>query len=248
MLDRGKVRDFAPGEGIAAGAQAAAHDDGAWLDIPIPGSVHQTLIAAGRIPDPFYDQNETACAWMEEREWWFRVPFEAPAAALRTGERQRLVFHGLDTFATIWLDGEEIGRHQNMFRPAIIDVSDRLIPGKSHLLALCFDPPLAHVAGKTLSTWGRNVERTVMRKAQFGYGWDWGPRLPTIGFWRPVELRRERAASLAGIHFSTVDLSRDHDRALVAIRIEADRFADDRSAPGEDHTHLTRRRPTSPTT
>ena len=33
-----------------------------------------------------------------------------------------------------------------------------------------------------------------MRKAQYGFGWDWGPRLPTIGIWRPVELRRERVA------------------------------------------------------
>src|SRR5829696_5051936 len=125
MLDRGKVRDFAPGEGVAFGAATAAFDDGDWLHIPIPGSVHQTLIAAGRIPDPFYDQNETACAWMEEREWWSRVPFDAPDEGLQAGERLRLIFNGLDTYATIWLDGQELGRHQNMFRPAEFDVTDR---------------------------------------------------------------------------------------------------------------------------
>ncbi|BCL83762.1 hypothetical protein ccbrp13_62270 [Ktedonobacteria bacterium brp13] len=28
--------------------------------------------------------------------------------------------------------------------------------------------------------------RTLMRKAQFGYGWDFGPDLPTVGMWHPV--------------------------------------------------------------
>src|SRR5262249_2772443 len=125
----------------------------------------------------------------------------------------------------VWLDGQELGRHENMFRPAVFDVTERLTPGKTHQLALCFDPPLAHVAGKTVSDWGRNPERTVMRKAQFGYGWDWGPRLPTIGIWRPGELKRERKAALVGVHFSTVDLAPGRDRAVVAVRVEAERFA-----------------------
>src|SRR5262245_34633990 len=98
MLDRARVRDFAPGAGLVAGAHTAAYDDGDWLEIAVPGSLHRTLIAASRIPDPFYDQNETACAWMEECEWWFRLGFDAPAEAPRPDERWRLVFHGLDTF------------------------------------------------------------------------------------------------------------------------------------------------------
>ena len=66
-----------------------------------------------------------------------------------------------------------------------------------------------------------------MRKAQFGFGWDWGPRLPTIGIWRPVELRRERGAALRGVHFYTleIDLAADVPRAVVAVRVEVERFA-----------------------
>jgi beta-mannosidase len=81
------------------------------------------------------------------------------------------------------------------------------------------------IAGKTLSAWGRTPERTAMRKAQFGYGWDWGPRLPTIGMWRPVELRQRRRAALVGVHFFTLDVSSSGDRAAVAVRVEAERFA-----------------------
>ncbi len=220
-----KLHDFAPGDGVRAAAHLPEHADHAWLDIAVPGDVHRTLIAAGCIPDPFYDRNETACAWMEDREWWYRVHFEVPPEALAPDERQQLVFEGLDTFATIYLNGAELGEHHNMFRPAVFDVSTRLKRGVQNTLAVRFDPPLLHIAGKPLSEWGRNPERTAMRKAQFGYGWDWGPRLPTIGLWRPVELRRQHRAALVGVQFATLDLSAGGSRAAVAVRIEAERFA-----------------------
>ena len=63
---------------------------------------------------------------MEEREWWYRLTFNAPAEAAAAGERLQLVFEGLDTFATVYLNGEEIGEHHNMFRPAAFDVTGRL--------------------------------------------------------------------------------------------------------------------------
>src|SRR5262249_35585032 len=78
---------------------------------------------------------------------------------------------------------------------------------------------------KSLSTWGRNPERTPMRKAQFGYGWDWGPRLPTIGIWRPVRMERQQRAALAGVHAWTVDITPDRRRAAIAVHVEVERFA-----------------------
>ena len=83
MFELWKLQDFAPGEGAAAGAAGETYDDGAWIAVPVPGDVHRALIAAGRIEDPFYDRNEEHCAWMEEREWWYRlrvVPREEPLA------------------------------------------------------------------------------------------------------------------------------------------------------------------------
>lgn len=225
MFTRWKLADFASGAGLAAGAHAPAFDDQNWLPTTVPGDVHTTLIAAGRIDDPFYDRNEAGCAWMETREWWYRTSFDGPDAA-QPGERLRLIFHGLDTFVTIWLNGEELGRHQNMFRPAVFDVTAHLRAGAPNTLALCFDPPLDHVGDAELEHWGDKPEpRILMRKAQFGYGWDWGPRLPTIGIWRPVELRRERCAVLSGVQAFTLDLDMLHASAMLAVRVEAECFA-----------------------
>jgi beta-mannosidase len=202
------VRDFTPGAGNAAGAHLPTFvADDNWIAIPVPGDVHRALIDAGRIPDPFYDRNETACAWMEEREWWYRVHFDVPATLVGDEVRQELEFHGLDTFATIYLNGDVLGEHHNMFRPVVFDDTRRQQRGARNTLAVRFDPPLQRIVGKTQSAWGRNPERTPMRKAQFGYGWDWGPRLPTIGIWRPVELRTQHRAALTGVHFRTLHIA-----------------------------------------
>ena len=222
MFDLWKLGDFAPGEGLAAGAFKRDFDDAGWPDVAAPGDVHRTLIDAARIEDPFYDRNESKCGWIEDREWWYRLAFDGPEEPPGPDERLRLVFHGLDTFATVWLNGEKIGRHGNMFREAVFDVTGTLRTGRTNTLALCFHRPLDNAVAGPDEQWGRNPERVGMRKAQFGYGWDWGPRLPTVGIWRPVELRRERRAAIRGVHAYTLELSPDHQRALLAVKIEAE--------------------------
>ena len=88
--------------------------------------------------------------------------------------------------------------------------------GQENTLAVRFDPPLSKLDPNNpfKSTWGRNPERVYMRKAQFGYGWDWGPRLPTIGIWRPVELTRHKTAALLGTQFATLRHGTRERRAL----------------------------------
>src|SRR3989454_6670509 len=224
MFDLWKLQDFALGEEVARQVFTEQFDTSDWIDITAPGDVHQALIEAGRLEDPFYDKNEDTCAWMEEREWWYRISFDSEEQPLRQDERLLLVFQGLDTFVTIWLNGELLGRHANMFREAAFDVSHRWRTDGPNTLALCFHPPLQQVEKAPFDNWGRNPERVMMRKAQFGYGWDWGPRLPTIGIWRPVELHRQRYATIQGMHFRTLDISHGAERAAVAVGVEAERF------------------------
>jgi beta-mannosidase len=227
MFNPWKLKDFAPGEGVAQGVFSASVVGADWIDVDVPGDVHRALIATGRISDPFYDTNELACAWIEEREWWYITTFTGPSA-LQADERLLLVFQGLDTFTTLWLNGQELGRSANMFHEWVFDVSQKVLPGQENTLAVCFHPPLKAVEGKVAPTYGwlgmqDQAPKTLMRKAQFGYGWDWGPRLPTIGIWRPVELRRQCQAALDGLHFYTEEIG--EDSACVAVKINTDRFA-----------------------
>ena len=231
MFESWKLTDFAQREGVALGAYADPHAAVGWIDAPVPGDLHQALVAAGRISDPFYDRNELDCDWIEEREWWYRTRFSVEQGPLQPDERLVLVFHGLDTFATIWLNGGLLGRHSNMFREAVFDVTHLVRADRPNSLAVCFEPPLAHVKDKTGPSWspsGQDPKRNLMRKAQFGFGWDWGPRLPTVGIWRPVELRRQRRAALQGVHFATVNIDPAAEQALVSVRVEVVRFSGDR--------------------
>ncbi len=71
--ERWRLKDFAPGERESLRAFSDDYDTAGWIDVSVPGDVHQALIAAGRIPDPYCDRNALECAWMESREWWYRT-------------------------------------------------------------------------------------------------------------------------------------------------------------------------------
>jgi len=215
-----------------------------WLPATVPGGVHEALLAAGRIPDPYFDRNEDAVRWVEERDWWFRT--RIPATPSAPGGRTLLVCHGLDTVADLWLDGQPLGHSENMFRPATFDLTGRLDSGAE--LLICFRPPLAGLAppaaaanllqrlGDALSALAPEEPAdgegaglmsptlplaTLRRKATFSWGWDFGPRLPSIGPWRPIEIVQESDAVLTGHHVRTDRVDVEQRTADVTVRVEA---------------------------
>lgn len=223
-----RMKDFDAGAGAAARAFEAAADGPDWIDVPAPGDVYLALQAAGRLPDPFGDGGEAAAAWVADREWWWRCDFDAPACG--PGQRTRLDFEGLDTLAEIWLNGERLGSSSNMFRPLGFALDGRLRP-RGNRLAVRFSPTRLVEADETLPAWSfiadsiQETRRNLVRKAQFGWGWDWGPRLPTVGVWKPAAIRVETAAALTGAHFSTLALADGGAQARVAVEVAADVFA-----------------------
>ena len=227
LLRHWRLKDFAEGEGVAARAFDANGSDEGWIDVDAPGDVYLALYATGLIPDPFGDGGERASAWVKDREWWWRTDFEAPQAA--GGQRIILEFQGLDTYANIWLNGEIAGSSENMFRAVRIDVTARVRAGRN-IVAVCFRPASSAVIDREMPTWPiiadsiKTTKRNFIRKAQFGWGWDWGPTLPTVGIWEPVFLRTETSAAIRTVKFTTLELSRSHDRAKVSVEIEVEVF------------------------
>lgn len=213
ILDRWEVLDFDPGQGSAEGS--------GWIPISAPGDVYQALIAAGRLDHPYRERNEAAAAWVRDREWWQRTTFVAPDVA--ADETVELVFDGLDTFATIYLDGQEIGRAGNMFRPWTFPLTVQ--PGRPHTLAVRFDPTAVALEGiAPPPPWAAFTDRisrskrNLMRKAQFGWGWDWGPDLPTVGIWKEARLEVRARARIADVAFTT--LTATEARAETRIDLE----------------------------
>ena len=157
-------------------------------DATVPGDVHLDLLRDGELPDPFVGLHADQSLWMEQKDWWFRREFDSPASL--AGRRALLVFHGLDAFATIWVNGKIVGHADNMFIRHEFDVTDALTPGGRHELVVRLASPVQSVrvdpAHNGLPTW--SPERLFCRKAQMSFGWDIAPRLVTVGIWRPVEL------------------------------------------------------------
>ncbi|KAK4498081.1 hypothetical protein PRZ48_010737 [Zasmidium cellare] len=196
---------------------------------PIPSTVHQDLLAIKAIPDPFLAKNEEQVQWIGEQVWTYRTKFTTPEAARRASDLEKhLVFQGLDTYATVWLNGKPILRSENMFVTHRVDVSNVLLnDDEPNLLEVTFenaeqkgDEEVAKHPDHIWGTFNSGEGRLATRKAQYHYGWDWGPKLMTCGLWRPVylELFQSRISDLS----SQVTLSPNCQEASVQVVLEVD--------------------------
>lgn len=162
-----------------------------WLPATVPGCVHTDLLHAGKISDPFYGTNELDLQWIEDRDWEYRTHFTVPALMLKQAVIE-LVADGLDTIATVTLNGEEIARTDNMFTGYRWDVTSRLRAGRNEL-RIRFRSAMDYVRERRALHSPREINDpvggcTVIRKQQCQFGWDWGPRLVTAGIWRDLRL------------------------------------------------------------
>src|SRR3954470_132372 len=98
---------------------------GDWMPAVVPGCVHTDLLRAKKIPDPFYGTNEKDLQWIEHTDWEYRSTLDADAALL-AHEHVDLVFHGLDTYAEVLINGAPVLTADNMFRTYRVDARPRL--------------------------------------------------------------------------------------------------------------------------
>ena len=98
----------------------------------VPGCVHTDLQRNGLIPDPFWGANELDLQWIETTDWEYVTTFGVPDELLAR-EHMELVADGLDTLATITLNGHEVARTENMFAGYRFPVRAWLRPGNNQL-------------------------------------------------------------------------------------------------------------------
>lgn len=184
----------------------------------VPGVVHTDLLAAGLIADPYLDLNEQRDAWIGRSEWAYRRTI----AEVPEGERVHLVFDGLDTVATVLLDGAEVANTRNQHRTYRFDLTDRLRPGA--VLEVRFHDVWAYAEALRDELGERPNEYPTpgnfVRKMAANFGWDWGPQLVTAGIWRSVRLE---GWSDARIGRCLTQATRDEDgagRVRVSVQVE----------------------------
>ncbi|KAF8812399.1 glycoside hydrolase family 2 protein [Phlegmacium glaucopus] len=165
---------------------------GEWLPVSsFPTTVHVELLKLKKIPDPFVGLHEWDVQWVGEAEWAFKTTFNVTEKELAS-QNVDLVFDGLDTFANVTLNGNVILETENQFVSHRVSVKSKLQAGSNELL-IHFESAFLkgrdiEKAHKKLVVWNGDSSRVHVRKAQYNYGWDWGPVLMTVGPWKPIAL------------------------------------------------------------
>jgi len=124
---------------IEALMRQAASPDKTWLPARMPAQVHDILLEHGKIPDPHIGKNAAESAWVGQKDWAYLCSFPSPP---KTDGPAFLRFGGLDTLATVYLNGTKIGDFNNMYREYAVDVRERLAPkGADNVLLIIFSSP-----------------------------------------------------------------------------------------------------------
>ena len=195
-------------------------DSQTWHSAHVPGSVYADLMADGTMPDPFWRENELDAFKRMKKDYVYQRAFTVTEAQLAHAHVE-LVCEGLDTLAHVSLNGREIAFADNMHITWVWDVKEQLHAGEN-ALEIRFDSPILYCAKKAEEAPGWESSDATpgfrhLRKAHCMFGWDWGPRLPDAGIWRPIFLRTWDAARLE----NALMLQAHHDGVVdVTIRPE----------------------------
>ncbi|UFU05470.1 glycoside hydrolase family 2 protein [Ruania halotolerans] len=203
----------------SAGPAVPAQIREAVVPATVPGSVHTDLLDAGLIPDPYLGENESALTWMHRADWVYETSFAAEP--LDVGDRAALVFEGLDTVATITLNGTVIGQTENMHRRYRFDVTGLLAEENSLTVSFTAALTRAEEIAREVGARPHSYDHpfNAIRKMACSFGWDWGPDLQTAGIWKPVHLERWHAARLDQVRPLVTVGGDGHGRVEVLVDV-----------------------------
>ena len=214
----------------------AAHPKAArWFAARVPGSVQQDLIANGQLPDPLVGLNEAQIQWVGLTDWQYRRTLTVTPAMLAR-DHLDLVFDGLDTFATVRVNGVTLATTDNAHRRWRVSVKDVVKAGANEIV-IAFRSPIKAVQPMVLKTAhslpgeydsmfgdepaGKQTSPYI-RKPKYHWGWDWGPRIVTVGPWRDVRLESWDDARIDAFRVTQQTLATTEARLSANLDVIAD--------------------------
>lgn len=216
-----------------------AADDTTWMPATVPGTIHTDLMENSVIEDPYYRLNEHEVQWVDKKDWEYKTTIVIDEEYLEN-EKILLNMDGLDTWASVFVNNEKILDADNMFNQWKVDVKDHLVEGENELHIVVHSPvekglqlreelgyylPGAENDQSQLGGTGDIKTVVFSRKAQYHFGWDWGPRLVSGGIWQPVYLTAHNSARIENVQFHNMEIAENEAILNVTTSIEA--FEDD---------------------
>ena len=194
-------------------------DKADWQLGAVPGSVYHDLMNSGQLSDPFYRDNEYETLEISKYGFEYKRDFKVEEELSRC-DVINLLCEGLDTLATVYVNGFEVLKANNMHRTYEINIKKWIKLGLNHIW-IAFDSPIEYVlhkqAQRRLINSGDAIEGiSHLRKAHYMFGWDWGPKLPDMGIWRNISIRGYNVGKIDDIYITQ---RHSEDKVDLGIRV-----------------------------
>ncbi len=181
---------------------------------------------AGIIGDPAVGFNERDQFWVGHTDWEYRAVVY-PNLKLLEHQQIDLVCDGLDTIASISIGGVPAADAANMFHPHRFDITHVIARARARAnlldLRIRFRSPVAHIRSEEARLGSRPVNGDwdpyiFIRKAACNFGWDWGPKVPTVGIWKSIRLEAWSHARIVNVR--PLVTRADAGRAEVEVHVD----------------------------
>lgn len=195
-------------------------------DATVPGVVHLDLLKAGLLPPIEWRDNELKTLWVSQKDWEYTRTFDVDEDFLKA-DQLILKCDGLDTLATVVINGTEVLKADNMFRVWEADVAAALKPGRNTITVTfdnCVDACAKGEAIKHLPAWNcfspLYKGKSWLRKMPCSFGWDWGPMAATCGIYRDMQIIAYNKAKIDDVLI--LQDHRDNGDVALDVRIRTD--------------------------
>jgi beta-mannosidase len=202
--------------------------DSIYYKAAVPGVIHTDLLANNLIEDPLLETNELKLQWIELENWNYKTVVNLTKAQI-DHENIEIEFEGLDTYATVFLNGEKIIEATNMFRTWKADIKRLLKVGDNHL-EVRFTSPINFNREEVkkfpykLPSGNETVAEKVSpltRKAAYQFGWDWGPRFVTSGIWKNVKINTWNKVRIMNVFVQTDSIINNKAYLTYSLSLES---------------------------
>ena len=204
----------------------------------VPGEAALDLLNAGLIDDPFDGDNETKQQWIGDIDWRFTCRFDWHDDG---ADRHDLVVYGLDTVATIELNGDPVAQTENCHRSYRFDINGLLHDGANELTVTFMSPVRYSDQAEQRRGYYPHTEHHAfnqIRKPSYTFGWDWGIDVANAGIWREIGIDSWSGVRLAEVR-PLVDVSAD-GTGILNVHVVVERAGKGRiMSPMDAHSQQT---------
>lgn len=167
----------------------------------VPGDIFTDLYRSTIIPDPLFADNHLHLKWVSAINWSYIYSFPIDQTILKY-KRSLLVLRGVDTVSSVFLNGVPVLNTSNQFVEYFVNIDGLL--RDSNTVEVRFTSPVRYAKEKSHEyqrahghrvpptcppkTYHGECHPNFIRKAQYSFSWDWGPAIPTVGLWKPVQI------------------------------------------------------------